>query len=88
LRVRDVKSASAQESVRFILSISKMVRRGDCMRWDYPLYAVAVVCFVLAICAQMACPVAPISTIIMIIIGLAFVGLGYWKRPKASNVIQ
>jgi hypothetical protein len=52
------------------------------MRLDYALYVVAVICFVLAGAAQAVCPVAPTSTAVMVILGLIFAGLGYWKRPK------
>lgn len=52
------------------------------MRLDYTLYAIAIVCFILVACAQTVCPVAPISTITMVIVGLVFAGLGYWKRSK------
>jgi hypothetical protein len=63
--------------------ITKTVVRR--MRLDYALYVVSVICFVLAGAAQAVCPVAPTSTAVMVILGLIFAGLGYWKRPKKKE---
>ena len=51
---------------------------------SYIMYAIAIVCFVLAVCAQMCCPAAPVSTVIMVIIGAIFAVVGYLKRPEGS----
>ncbi|MEM2851101.1 MAG: hypothetical protein QXP20_02425 [Candidatus Bathyarchaeia archaeon] len=52
------------------------------VRLDYALYVIAVICFILAGAAAAVCPFQPGSTVIMVVLGLIFAGLGYWKRPK------
>ena len=53
------------------------------MRLDYLLYAVAIVCFLLAaVFAALSLPVHPYSTIIMAVLGLIFASAGYLKKTE------
>jgi len=45
----------------------------------------AAVCLILALVAQFTCPVAPVSTVIMIALGVLFIYLGS-KRNKVKNL--
>lgn len=53
------------------------------MRIDYPLYIVAIICFLVAIYAYVA-PFAETELYIyaLAVLGIVFVGLGYMARPK------
>ena len=53
------------------------------MRIDYPLYVVAIICFLVAIYAYVG-PLAETELYIyaLAVLGIVFVGLGYMARPK------
>jgi len=57
------------------------------MRTDYPLYVVAIVCFIIAIYAY-AAPLAETELYIysLVVIGIIFIGLGYIARPKGTTL--
>lgn len=51
------------------------------MRTDYALYAVALICFVVAVYAAVSVDQLYVYT--LAVVGIVFVGLGYMARPKA-----
>ncbi len=56
------------------------------MRLDYPLYGVAIICFVIAIYAY-AAPLTGIHELYLYtlaVLGIVFIGLGYVARPKST----
>ena len=54
------------------------------MRTDYVLYAVALICFVVAIYAAVS--VEELYVYTLAVVGIVFVGLGYMARPKPIPV--
>jgi len=60
------------------------------MRSDYALYAVAVICFIISGVAAAVVYVTtqPLWTVTPVVIGLAFIGLGYTQRPKQTGNTQ
>jgi len=59
------------------------------MRSDYVLYAVAIICFIItgAVAAVYAAT-EQLWIVIPIVLGLAFVGVGYTQRPKEQAITQ
>ena len=60
------------------------------MRSDYPLYAIAVLCFVITAVAYLA-PLAQVTELYiygLIVLGIVFVGLGYMARPRTPTATQ
>jgi hypothetical protein len=60
------------------------------MRSDYPLYAIAILCFVITAVAYFA-PLAEVTELYLyglIVLGIVFVGLGYMARPKTPVTTQ
>ncbi len=60
------------------------------MRSDYPLYAIAILCFVITAVAYFA-PLAEVTELYiygLIVLGIVFVGLGYMARPKTPAATQ
>ena len=57
------------------------------MRFDYALYVVAMVCFIIAIYAYVAslAEVTELYLYVLAVIGVVFIGLGYMARPKTGN---
>ena len=51
------------------------------MRTDYALYAVALICFIVAVYAAVSVDQLYVYT--LAVVGIVFVGLGYMARPKA-----
>ncbi|MCW4052895.1 MAG: hypothetical protein NWE78_06795 [Candidatus Bathyarchaeota archaeon] len=60
------------------------------MRSDYPLYAIAILCFVITAVAYSTLLVEVTSLYIygLIVLGIVFVGLGYMARPKTPTAPQ
>ncbi|MGB9134186.1 MAG: hypothetical protein WCC63_01145 [Candidatus Bathyarchaeia archaeon] len=50
------------------------------MRTDYALYAVALICFIIAVYAAVS--VEELYVYTLAVVGIVFVGLGYMARPK------
>ncbi len=60
------------------------------MRSDYPLYAIAILCFVITAVVYLA-PLAEVTELYiygLIVLGIVFVGLGYMARPKTPTVMR
>ncbi|UCH31974.1 MAG: hypothetical protein JSV05_00850 [Candidatus Bathyarchaeota archaeon] len=59
------------------------------MRTDYPLYVIAVICFLVAIYAY-AAPLAETELYIyaLAVLGIVFIGLGYMARPKEGSLSE
>jgi hypothetical protein len=56
------------------------------MRLDYALYAVAVILFILTgVGAYMAESLWVVTTAVL---GLVFIGIGYWQRPHEEAIAQ
>jgi predicted flap endonuclease-1-like 5' DNA nuclease len=57
------------------------------MRIDYPLYVVAIICFLAAILTytqQLADPIQ-LYLYVLAVLGIVFLGLGYVSRPKSRT---
>ena len=54
------------------------------MRTDYPLYIVAIICFVVAVYAYTAPTDTTLYIYALAVLGIVFIGLGYIARPKSS----
>ena len=52
------------------------------MRTDYALYAIAIVCFIIAIGAYASLSQVQLYVYALAVIGIVLVGLGYIARPK------
>ena len=58
------------------------------MRTDYPLYIVAIVCFIIAVYAY-AAPLTRATDLylyVLAVLGIVFLGLGYITRPKQATI--
>jgi len=58
------------------------------MRTDYPLYIVAMICFVAAIYAYITLPETQLYLYALAVLGIIFLGLGYIIRPKSTTIIS
>ena len=58
------------------------------MRTDYILYAIAVICFGIAVAAYTLplTEATELSLYVLAVIGIVFVGLGYMARPKKVSL--
>lgn len=54
------------------------------MRTDYALYAIAIICFIIALAAYATLSQVQLYVYALAVIGIIFVGLGYMARPKRS----
>jgi predicted flap endonuclease-1-like 5' DNA nuclease len=56
------------------------------MRWDYTLYVVALVLFVVTVISLYALsgPEMTVSSVATVVLGLLFLGIGYTQRPRAK----
>jgi predicted flap endonuclease-1-like 5' DNA nuclease len=57
------------------------------MRWDYTLYVVALVLFVITVISLYALSGVEmsVSTVATVVLGLLFLGVGYTQRPRAKT---
>jgi len=58
------------------------------MRSDYALYAVAVILFILTGVVAVYATTQQLWIVTTAVIGLVFIGLGYWQRPHIEAAIQ
>ncbi len=56
------------------------------MRSDYPLYVVAIICFIVAIYAYTAFVETSLYIYALAVLGIVFIGLGYIARPKSTAI--
>ncbi len=54
------------------------------MRSDYPLYAIAILCFIIAVAAYATLSQVQLYVYALAVIGIIFFGLGYMARPKEA----
>ncbi len=54
------------------------------MRTDYPLYLIAIICFIGALYAYVTLAQTPLYLYALAVLGIIFLGLGYIVKPKPA----